>query len=233
MDTLIAYHEAGHATVAFLLGALPETVTIRSDGESAGHMAYLPVEARSITKSVVFGRTPEDRQRVMAFLVANAAGACSQALYQRRGTRAGLFDQVGWEVFDGGQDYERTISIMHAARGLLHANVYLADVVAETYDLLEQPGVWSSVEQVAGDLVRFGELDYEGIRDAVMFNDLIGIKPKRTIPHNDELRRDGWSESEIGTGQRVLSREEAERKIKAKSPFGWKRVGWNKEMERR
>jgi hypothetical protein len=230
MDALVSYHEAGHSTVAFLLGSMPEEVTISPDGDSSGHMSYLPVEARIITESAMFGRTQADRSRVMKFLVTNAAGAAAQALYQR-GTRGGLFDQVGWEVFDGKQDYERTVSIMHTARGLLHAK--LDDIVSEAFDLLEQPGVWASVEQVAGDLLRFGELDYTGIRDAVMFNDLIGVKPKQVSPRIEKLRKTGWSESEIGTGRRVLSREEAERAIKAKSPFGWSRVGWNKDMERR
>lgn len=140
-------------------------------------------------------------------------------------------DEVAWGIFGGAMDYPLAVSVTEKAGKLLH--VGLDDVVNEARDMLEQPEIWSAVEQVAGDLLRFGELDYTGVRDAVMFNDLIGIKPKQRSPYGETLRKAGWSESEIGTGRRVLSREEAERAIKAKSPLGWQRVGWNKQMERR
>jgi hypothetical protein len=116
------------------------------------------------------------------------------------------------------------------------ANVTADAVASEAQDLLEQPEIWSGVEQVAGDLLRYGDLDYEGIRNAVMFNDLIGVKRLVTTKGNsrqDELRRAGWSESQIGTGRRVLSREEAERKIREKSPPGASRISRNQEVERR
>jgi hypothetical protein len=235
MDTLSAYHEAGHATVSLLLGEMPDSASIAveelPEGVSEGHTRYLGVEARAIAEAAVLGRTKVDRERVTRYLIATAAGPAAQALYMRRGSRASLFDQTSWDIFGGSMDYQQAERVLEKARGLLYVD--LNDVVNEACSLLEQPEIWSSVERVAGDLVRFGELDYEGIRDAVMFNDLIGIKPKRSSRHDDELRRDGWAEGEIGTGRRVLSREEAARKIKAKSPFGWGRVGWNKEMERR
>jgi hypothetical protein len=43
MDNLIAYHEAGHATISYLLGEMPETVTIRPSDTSDGHVELLPV----------------------------------------------------------------------------------------------------------------------------------------------------------------------------------------------
>jgi hypothetical protein len=234
MDALSAYHESGHATVSFLLGEMPEEVTIRPEelpeGLSEGHTRYLGVEARAIAEAAVLGRSPADRERVMRFLISTAAGPCAQAYYQR-GSRGSFFDQTGWEIFGGAMDYRQAVRVTEKAGKLLH--VGLGDVVAEACSMLEQPEIWSAVEQVAGDLLRFGELDYTGVRDAVMFNDLIGIKPKQVSPRIEKLRKTGWSENEIGTGRRVLSREEAERAIKAKSPLGWSRVGWNKDMERR
>jgi hypothetical protein len=234
MDALTAYHEAGHATISFLLGEMPEEVTIRAEelpeGLSEGHTRYLGVVSRAIAEAVVLGRTPADRERVMRFLISTAAGPCAQSYYQR-GDRGSFFDQTGWEIFGGAMDYRQAVRVTEKAGKLLH--VGLDDVVAEACSMLERPEIWSAVEQVAGDLMRFGELDYTGVRDAVMFNDLIGIKSKQVSPRIEKLRKTGWSESEIGTGRRVLSREEAERAIKAKSPLAWNRVGWNKEMERR
>jgi ATP-dependent Zn protease len=62
-DQLCAYHEAGHSVIALLLGSLPETVSIRPDGDSGGHTEYLPVESRQITKSIMFGNPEADRER--------------------------------------------------------------------------------------------------------------------------------------------------------------------------
>jgi hypothetical protein len=235
MDALSAYHESGHATISFLLGEMPEEVTIRAEelpeGLSEGHTRYLGVEARAIAEAAVLGRTKADRDRVMRFLISTAAGPCAQAYYQR-GSRGSFFDQTGWEIFGGAMDYRQAVRVTEKAGKLLH--VGLDDVVAEACSMLERLEIWSAVEQVAGDLLRFEELDFEGVRNAVMFNELIGIKPKQRSPHGEALRKAGWSESEIGTGRRVLSREEAERKIRAKSPLGASRIAWtDREMERR
>jgi hypothetical protein len=234
MDALSSYHESGHATISFLLGEMPEEVTIRAEelpeGLSEGHTRYLGVEARAIAEAAVLGRSPADRDRVMRFLIGVGAGPVAQSYYQR-GPGASFMDEEAWSIFGGAMDYRQAVRVTEKAGKLLH--VGLDDVVAEACSMLEQPEIWSAVEQVAGDLLPFGELDYEGVRNAVMFNDLIGIKPKQVSPAIEKLRKTGWSENEIGTGRRVLTREEAERAIKAKSPFGWSRVGWNKDMERR
>jgi hypothetical protein len=214
-NALTSYHESGHAAISFLLGEMPEEVTIRPEGDSLGHTRYLSVESRAIAEAAVLGRTSSDRDRVTRFLITTAAGPAAQALYMR-GSRANFIDEKSWEIFDGADDYRKVEHVVELAQRLLHVN--MDAVVDEANELLEQPAIWSAVEQVAGDLLRFGELDYTGVRDAVMVNDLIGIKPKRMSRHGEALRKAGWDESEIGTGRRVLSREEAEKKIRAKEP---------------
>jgi hypothetical protein len=67
-------------------------------------MEYLPIEARQITKSAMFGRTEKDKQRVMQFLVANAAGPAAQAMHMRQGRRANLDSKTSWETFAGAGD---------------------------------------------------------------------------------------------------------------------------------
>jgi hypothetical protein len=173
MDQLTAFHEAGHAVVSFLLGELPDYVTIRpspSEG-MAGHTSYLGAESRAIARSVVYGSTDADRDRVTTWLVSTAAGPASQALFMRRGYRTNFLDQQSWETFDGGIDYRKASSVAGGAGDLLYVN--LGDVSSEAFDLLEQPEVWTAVTNVAVDLLQFGELDYEGIRDAVLYRDAI------------------------------------------------------------
>jgi hypothetical protein len=85
---------------------------------------------------------------------------------------------------------------------------------------LDAPPNRDAVERIAGELRRYEEIGYKELQFAVL-----GFGDERTKP--------GWTASEVRAGQRVISKEEAERKIKAKSPFGWKRIGWDREMERR
>ena len=172
MDTLSAYHEAGHATVSLLYGELPDRVTIRADGDSAGHTALLGVEARAILKAAVRGRTAADRGRVLSYLVGLAAGPVAQSLHMRRGVRRDFIDRTSWETFGGGQDYEQLqFFVAGRARGL--EDVTGDDIASEAFDLLEQPDIWAAVTHVAEDLRRFGELDYQGIFDAVHNRDAI------------------------------------------------------------
>lgn len=237
-DSLTAFHEAGHATVSYLLGEMPEEVAIRAEmlpgGESLGHTRYLSVESRAIAEAAVLGNSKQDRERVMRFLLATTAGPIAQSRFMR-GPGASFFDQVGWEIFGGADDHAKVSRVLDLAKRLLYAD--LDDIVSEADNLLAQPNIWSAVEQVAGDLLRYEQLDFEGVRGAILYNDLIGVRPLVTAKgttRQDELRRGDWSESAFRTGPRVLSREEAATKIAAKSPLGASRIAWTeREMERR
>jgi hypothetical protein len=171
MDVLSAFHEAGHATLSLLLGELPDSASIRIEGDSLGHTQYLPVEARAIAEAAVLGSTEADKDRVMRYLVGLAGGPAAQALYMRHGDRTNFLDQDSWATFGGVKDYQQVERVMGHARGLLYAD--LDDVVDEAFSTLEQSEIWSAVTHVADDLLRFGELDFEGIRDAVMYHDAI------------------------------------------------------------
>jgi hypothetical protein len=174
MDTLTSFHEAGHAAISLLLDEFPDGASIRAEelpeGLSLGHTRYLPVEARLIAEAALFGNTPADRDRVMRYLVALAAGPAAEAFHMR-GSRTIFLDQQSWETFGGAMDFRQAERVFGKARGLLDAD--LDDIVSEAFDMLEQPSVWSGVEHLAADLRRFGELDYEGIRDAVLNHEAI------------------------------------------------------------
>jgi hypothetical protein len=122
----------------------------------------------------------------MRFFIANAAGPAAQALHMR-GTRSHLDDETSWKAFDGGQDFARAVSLMTAAKRLLTVN--LETIPDEAFDLLEQLGIWSAVGHVAQDLLRFGELDYQGIYDAVHVPDAI----QRPPVERKTKRQSDWS----------------------------------------
>lgn len=53
---IVAYHEAGHAVVAHILGFPVQTISIASDGFAAGYVAY---NYGDDWQQVVFGRAPQ------------------------------------------------------------------------------------------------------------------------------------------------------------------------------
>jgi hypothetical protein len=183
MDQLSAWHEAGHATVSYVLGEMPDLATIHVEGDSLGHTQLLGVEARAIAEAAVLGRSPADRERVSRFLVGVAAGPAAQALKMRGGSRTPFLDQTTWENFGGSKDFEIAGRVMGASGGLFpdarRRPAELTDIVDEAFDLLAHRSIWSAVGYVAEDLLRFGNLDFEGIRDAIEFPDAIqrrGVK---------------------------------------------------------
>jgi hypothetical protein len=175
VDTLTSVHEAGHSAVGLLLGKSPEDVSIqaRETDPSDGHTRFLS-EARVIIRAAEQGNVDFARDRTMAGLIATASGPAAQAMHMRGG-RITFLDEKTWDIFGGGGDFEAAEAIIGMTRGFLYAD--LDDVVEEAFDLLGRSEVWSAVTRVADDLRRFKTLDFEGIRDAVMYgDDLIGIK---------------------------------------------------------
>jgi hypothetical protein len=180
MDVLSSFHEAGHATVSYLLGEMPDLATIHVEGDSLGHTQLLGVEARAIAEAAVGGSGDRDRSRVRRFLVGVAAGPAAQALKMRGGSRTPFLDQTTWENFGRSKDFEIAGRVMGASGGLFpdarRRRIQLTDIVDEAFDLLQQRSIWAVVGYVAEDLQRFGILDFEGIRDAIEFPDAIQRK---------------------------------------------------------
>ena len=163
LDNLIAHHEAGHATLAFLLNEMPEKVTIRPDDTSGGHTEYLPVLARSLIRSAATGTRKLDQKYIEANLIVRAGGPMSQALFMRRGSPITFIDRDSWETFGGGTDYEVAEKLRERTRQRLP--VFSLDHAAkQAHELLRRRDTWESVQRVAAELVRFKELGYDDLK---------------------------------------------------------------------
>jgi hypothetical protein len=160
-DRLSAIHEAGHATVAYLLGEYPERISIRTQGDSLGHVAYLQVEAQAIARAALLGKRDIDRETVMRNMIATAAGPVAQRKAMGSGVRSYPFP---WSAYDGMHDHAVATRLMTAAGDLLHTS--LDDLVDEAADLLEAR--WDAVERVAGELRRYGEIGFKELQCAVL-----------------------------------------------------------------
>ncbi len=159
-DKLSAFHEAGHATIAYLLGEFPERVSIRRKGDSYGHMRYLGVEADQVARAAILGTREIDRDIVMANLLAAAAGPVAQSL-KMNGVRSSPFP---WTTFGGFRDHAIATKLMGAAGDLLYTT--LEDVADEASDLLKAR--WDAVERVAAELMRYKEIGFEELRAAIL-----------------------------------------------------------------
>lgn len=197
-DRLSAIHEAGHATVGYLLGHFPEVVSIKAQGNSGGHVAYLQVEAESIARAAVLGRRDIDREVVSNDLVAFAAGPVAQSLTVG-GVRSVPF---AWSVHGGSHDHSMASRLLAAAKDLAPLRD-LDDAVESARDLLEEPRIWAATERVARELMRYEEIGYKELQFAV-------------LGHVDD-RKGSWP---IRAGSRSLSKAEAWTKIAAKSRRG-------------
>jgi hypothetical protein len=211
-DRLSAYHEAGHSTLGYLLGQLPERISIRTQGDSQGHVQYLAVEAESIARAALVGTRDIDRDRVMQNLVATAAGPVAQAKVMG-GVRSYPF---AWTRFDGMHDHAVATRLMTAAGDLLHTS--LDDLANEAADLLEVPRIWAAVDRVARELMRYQELDFRHLQ-LVVLGAVDDDSHRPVYPHVSD--KGGRT---VRAGARPLSKEQAWAKIAAKSPRGAARV---------
>ena len=163
LDNLIGFHESGHSVISYLLGEMPETVTIRPDDTSEGHTAYLPVLARSLIRSAATGTSKLDQKLIEANLIVRAAGPMAQALHMRGGPPVTFIDKGSWETFDGRTDYEVAQKLRESTRKRLP--VFSLDHAAEqAHELLRRRETWESVKRVAAELVRFRELTYDDLK---------------------------------------------------------------------
>lgn len=162
-DRLSAIHEAGHATVGYLLGQFPERVSIKAQGNSGGHVAYLQVEAESIARAALLGRRDIDREVVSNDLVSIAAGPLAQAMSQG-GARSTPF---AWSEYGGYYDHGIATRLLTAAVDLIDMR-NLDDAVESARDLLEEPRIWAATERVARELMRYQEIDFKLLQFAVL-----------------------------------------------------------------
>ena len=207
--------------MSYLWGSFPERTSIRTQGNSLGHTLYLRAESETIARAAVVGTRHIDSQLVMQNLVATAAGPAAEAMVMGD-ARTYPFP---WTTYGGMRDHQIATTLMTAAGDLLHTS--LNDLVEEAFDLLELPRIWTAVDAVARELMRYEELDYNHLQLIV-----IGATGEKEVapprPKPDRVAPAGtrsWSSGRV----RVLSKHEAWQKIAENSPRGAAQVkAWRK-----
>lgn len=130
-----AYHEAGHAVVALILGRPVERVSVLPDRELAGHCRF--------GKSVF--RPSEDwleREMLIAL-----GGIAAEARYT---------GNYAWEGAARDQRYVESLAEQRA--GARRAERLQRRLLAKAEHLLAQEGHWRAVELIAAELLRQGAI---------------------------------------------------------------------------
>jgi ATP-dependent Zn protease len=149
-----AYHEAGHAVIAWRLGAHPRSVTIVPKGEVQGETVQ---ESPFIEADFVFDGSDHARNRVERAIIICLAGPMAQRRFAPR----------SWRRWHGGPDYVVAFDLALRVNGSpAAAKVHMKWLEMRAQALLES--VWSYVEAIASELLKRGTLSAEEIRSILL-----------------------------------------------------------------
>ena len=152
MDEITAWHEAGHAVVAVMLGGVIDEVSVElPDTEAAG------------ATGVFWASASDARSQCINDIHVALAGPIAEMIF------IGDYDYlrikqehaVDWEVV--------AASVQRMGMSPVAAQKFLSSVATELYERLRQDEVWSAVADVAE------RLELDGTIDGNTVNDLAGF----------------------------------------------------------
>jgi ATP-dependent Zn protease len=131
----VAYHEAGHAVLALLLGRPVQEVSILPDREALGRCAY---------GKAVFRPSEDWLEREILIALGGIAA-------EARHTGAYAWDGAGRD-----QQFVRGLAVQRV--GVKKAERYERRLLAKAEHLLARAGTWQAVERIAAELLRRGTI---------------------------------------------------------------------------
>jgi hypothetical protein len=150
MSDLVAYHEAGHALVALLVGGEVQLVTIEPDRDDGP-------ERQGDTQVLWRRSTMGDRQFAQAALHVSLGGPVAEMIYSGDPYHPGL-------VAEWAADWQ---DAWHAAGPLMvderQRLAYLEQVSVELYRRLKAEPLWSALAALADHLLAYETLDGEQV----------------------------------------------------------------------
>lgn len=142
-----AYHEAGHAVIAYLKGIVFDEVTIKGD-ERAGNDGHLQLER--FNPQSVDKMTSRVRTRIEGLAMLALAGVRAEERFLGRRVRTGHEQDV--------RDAEDLLRYVHEPAKV--RSTYLAYLGQRVTALLDAPEVWAAVRAVAKRLIEKDALGY-------------------------------------------------------------------------
>ena len=152
MDEITAWHEAGHAVVAVMLGGVVDTVTIE-----------VPDAAAAGVTGVFWGNAADARAQSINDIHVSLAGPIAEMIF------VGDYDYlrikqehaVDWEVV--------AAAIKRLGLDVAAAQKLLTSTASSLYERLREDVVWSAVADVAERLELDGTIDGDTVNDLAGF----------------------------------------------------------------
>ena len=154
MAELIAYHEAGHALVAHLLGGVVRQVTIEPDNDDG--------PAREGDTQVLWRRSGvSEKEFAVTAVKVCLAGPVAEMIYSGDPIHPGMVAEWAGDWRDA-----------WSAAAPLHADerkrlTYLEDVSIQLYHRLQDENVWAALASLADNLLAHETLEAEQVAEIV------------------------------------------------------------------
>jgi hypothetical protein len=147
-----AFHEAGHAVVAFFNGFRIDYATIRQNGDYHGMVMVKPRGRLDLDSA-----TPAMRQKVERWIIFVLAGDVAQRKFAPRSSRR-------WHTTsDRASAVDLALSVCGSGES---ATAYLAWLQIVTRDIVDRR--WPMIERVARELLAKEKITGEEVRAAIM-----------------------------------------------------------------
>jgi ATP-dependent Zn protease len=140
-----AYHEAGHAVMAFQLGIRLQKITIVPDEESSGcchHESLLKFKGSA-------------RLKIEKLVMICLAGPLAQQKFKPRSIRS----------YHASSDYSVVARVAAQLNGSLEASTYIKWLAIRARTKLDQPMTWKFVRAVAHELITKKEITGKSLPD--------------------------------------------------------------------
>ncbi len=151
IEELTAYHESGHAVMAFLCGGLIERVSLEPPNDD-GPKRYGETLTRWQGKS--------DLDAAISEIKVSLAGPISEMIYS--GDHQRISSVPEWAV-DWQHALSRTLSVFGAEK----TPAQLALIQKELVDFFERDQIWAAVAGVADELLAHETIEHEMVQEVV------------------------------------------------------------------
>jgi hypothetical protein len=153
MSELVAYHEAGHALVALLLGGQVQVVTIGPDSDDG--------PPRQGDTQVLWRRGMDDRRFAQCSVQVNLAGPVAEMIYSGDPYHPGFVAEWAADWRDAWQ----AAAILHP--GERQRLAYLEQVSVQLYHRLKSDDHWAALAAVADQLLAHDTLEGEEVAEII------------------------------------------------------------------
>ncbi len=170
-----AFHEAGHAVMAWTLGVRLKRVSVVPSKNAAGECHYGKL---SQSKHFEVGDSDRVRLRTEKLIMVALAGSTAQQLYSPR----------SYHHYQAKSDYDTVAQLALSITGPpKETNAYLKWLEIRTRETLRLPWHWDAVKAMAEALIKRGTVSSREAKQVI--RQATGLSVEESLPKNAEQRK--------------------------------------------